>query len=53
MELPSHLPLILDGATATNLMKKGMTIEDCPEKWILEHPEKYCELAEAYVKAGS
>ncbi len=29
----------LDGATGSNLMKRGMPAGVCPEKWILDHPD--------------
>lgn len=45
--------ILLDGATGSNLMKKGMPSGVCPEQWILEHPETILELQRAYVKAGS
>ncbi len=45
--------VILDGATGSNLQKKGMPPGVCPEKWILEHPEIMIELQRAYVEAGS
>ena len=38
-ELMKHGPIILDGATGTNLMAAGMPIGVCPEAWILEHPK--------------
>ena len=44
---------ILDGATGSNLQKKGMSADVCPEKWILENPDKLIELQQEYVKAGS
>ena len=31
--------MILDGATGSNLQKRGMPTGVCPEEWILEHPE--------------
>ena len=31
-------PVILDGATGTNLQKAGMPVGVCPEQWILENP---------------
>ena len=31
--------LILDGATGTNLQKRGLPSGVCPEKWILENPD--------------
>ena len=32
-------PIILDGATGTNLMEAGMPIGVCPENWVMEHPD--------------
>lgn len=32
-------PIILDGAMGTGLMKAGMSVDECTEKWGLEHPE--------------
>jgi len=45
--------IILDGATGSNLMEKGMPAGVCPEKWILEHPEAILELQKAYVASGT
>lgn len=46
-------PVILDGATGTNLQKAGMPTGVCPEQWILEHKEIMLKLQQDYVKAGS
>lgn len=46
-------PVFLDGATGSNLMSAGMPMGCCPEQWILEHPQIFIELQEAYVKAGT
>lgn len=46
-------PIILDGATGTNLMAAGMPLGVCPEAWILEHPETILELQGQYVEAGA
>ncbi len=46
-------PLILDGATGSNLQKHGMPRGCCTEQWILEHPDFLISLQEAYVAAGS
>lgn len=46
-------PIILDGATGTNLQKVGMPVGVCPEKWILEHSEVLVELQKQYVQAGT
>ncbi len=45
--------VILDGATGSNLQKHGMQAGDCPETWILEHPEVFVELQKSYIQAGS
>lgn len=46
-------PLILDGATGTELQKRGYAGETCAEAWTLEHPEAILEIQSAYVEAGS
>ena len=46
-------PIILDGATGTNLMKKGMPVGVCPEEWILENPDIIVDLQRSYVEAGT
>lgn len=51
MEL--KLPVILDGATGTQLQKRGFDGGECAEKWTLEHPEAILEIQRAYVEAGS
>lgn len=45
--------VLLDGATGSNLMKRGMEAGACPEQWILEHPEVLMGLQREYVEAGS
>ena len=45
--------VFLDGATGSNLQKKGMPAGVCPEKWILENPNAIIELQQDYVNAGS
>lgn len=46
-------PLILDGATGSNLMKAGMPRGCCTEKWVLDNPNALTSLQRAYVEAGS
>ena len=46
-------PVLLDGATGSNLMKAGMPRGVCAEQWILEHPQVISELQRAYADAGS
>lgn len=45
--------VILDGATGTNLQKAGMKSGDCPEQWIVDHPDIFIELQKKYIEAGS
>lgn len=52
-ELTRRQPLILDGATGSNLQKAGMPRGCCTEKWILEHPDALLRLQRAYAAAGS
>lgn len=46
-------PIILDGATGSNLRLMGMPAGVCTEKWVNEHPEVLQKLQKAYVDAGS
>lgn len=46
-------PMLLDGATGTNLFKAGMPSGICVEKWVLEHPAVIKELQKGYADAGS
>ncbi len=45
--------IYLDGATGSNLIRRGMPAGVCPESWILEHPESMMRLQDAYIQAGS
>ena len=45
--------LLLDGATGSNLQKRGMPTGVCPELWICEHPEVLQGLQHEYAEAGS
>ena len=51
MEL--YLPLILDGATGTELQKRGYRGDVCAELWTLDHPEAILDIQRGYVEAGS
>ncbi len=46
-------PVIMDGATGSNLQKAGMPAGVCPEQWILEHKDVLIGLQKAYVDAGT
>ncbi len=52
-QLTNNNIILLDGATGTNLQKKGMPTGVCPEKWILENKEVLMELQSEYVEAGT
>lgn len=52
-DLIKDKPLFLDGATGSNLQKKGMSAGVCPEQWILEHRDIMIELQRQFVEAGS
>jgi len=51
MEL--KFPLILDGATGTQLQKRGFDSSICAEDWVMEHPEAIAEIQGAYIENGS
>ena len=51
--LTARGPVLLDGATGSNLMKAGMPRGVCAELWNLEHPQVILELQRSYVEAGS
>ena len=46
-------PILLDGATGSNLQKAGMPRGCCTEAWILNHPEALVDLQRRYAEAGS
>ena len=48
-----RFPLILDGATGTELQKRGFTGDMSAEQWVLEHPESILEIQRKYVASGS
>lgn len=52
-ELVKKGPVLLDGATGTNLQKAGMPVGVCPEQWILENSEVLIDLQKQYVEAGT
>ncbi len=45
--------IILDGATGTELQKKGMPKGVCPEKWVVENPSVLIQVQKEYKNAGS
>ena len=46
-------PVLLDGATGTQLQQTGMPTGVCPELWVLDRPAVLQNLQEAYLNAGS
>lgn len=46
-------PVLLDGATGSNLQAMGMPRGCCSEQWILQHPDALMQLQRQYVEAGS
>jgi 5-methyltetrahydrofolate--homocysteine methyltransferase len=45
--------IILDGATGTELQKRGMPKGVCPEKWIIDNPNAIIEIQRSYKEAGA
>src|SRR4030065_34941 len=45
--------VILDGATGTELQKKGMPAGACPESWCLENPQVIKDIHVSYQQAGA
>ncbi len=52
-ELLAGGPILLDGATGSNLQKAGMPRGCCTEEWILTHPNALLDLQRRYAVAGS
>lgn len=51
--LLKNTPLLLDGATGSNLQRQGMPAGVCPEQWILEHRDIMIGLQREFLAAGS
>lgn len=45
--------VILDGATGTELQKRGLPAGVCPEIWCLDHPDVLSEVHASYAEAGA
>lgn len=52
-EMIKEYPIYLDGATGSNLLKRGMPAGVCPEEWILEHRHVLLGLQKEFIEAGS
>ncbi|MBQ8237290.1 MAG: homocysteine S-methyltransferase family protein [Oscillospiraceae bacterium] len=46
-------PLLLDGATGSNLQKAGMPKGCCTEQWVLNNPDALVALQRRYAESGS
>ena len=46
-------PILLDGATGSNLQKVGMPKGCCTEEWVLANPDALVTLQRSYARAGS
>lgn len=51
--LAAQGPVLLDGATGSNLLLRGRPRGGCAEKWALENPDIVIGLQREYVQAGS
>lgn len=51
--IPRSLPILLDGATGTELYRRGMPQGVSTEAWVLEHPDALLELQRSYLDAGT
>ena len=45
--------IVLDGATGTELQKRGLPAGVCPEVWCLDHPDVLSDVHAAYARAGA
>lgn len=52
-ELVESRIVFLDGATGSNLSKRGMPAGVCPENWILENKKTLIQLQQEFIRAGS
>lgn len=46
-------PLLLDGATGTQLQKHGFSGSESAESWVLSHQDELISIQRAYIEAGS
>ncbi|GAA4655228.1 homocysteine S-methyltransferase family protein [Anaerocolumna aminovalerica] len=53
LDLINSKIVLLDGATGSNLQKRGMPTGVCPEKWILENSRILIDLQKEYIASGS
>lgn len=53
MQLIESKIVLMDGATGSNLQKRGMPTGVCPEEWILENKQILVDLQCEFLEAGS
>ncbi|WP_077532842.1 homocysteine S-methyltransferase family protein [Massiliimalia massiliensis] len=53
MDVDLSVPLLLDGATATNLCSSQIPETLCVPKWLAEHPDQVIALQREFISAGS
>lgn len=53
MEVPYRLPMLLDGAAATEFHKLGYEYGESQELWCLSHKEEVTELYRRYIRSGA
>lgn len=53
LELTQSKIIILDGATGSNLQKRGMPTGVCPETWMVENSEIVIDLQREFLEAGT
>lgn len=51
--IPLPQPILLDGATGSELLKRGMPRGACTEQWVLDYPGVLVGLQKEYVAAGA
>ena len=52
-QLIARKVVILDGATGTELIKRGMGQGVSPEAWVVEHQSAACDIQNCYARSGS
>lgn len=52
-DFPFRLPMLLDGATGTNLFEQGLPDGTCVEEWIIKNPEPLIRLQTEFIESGS
>lgn len=53
VDLAAKGTVVADGAMGTELQRAGLSIGECGERWVLDHPERVEAIHRAYLEAGS